>query len=505
MIYIYTVMLGILSVLFVIGIFQRSGFSGNSSSISKPFLGTAVLLHRCVDRINAKSHKRRKKNKHYISANQLAKQLQTLNPGELSETQLYRFRIERTSTMILILFIATLIALLISFTAVENKVLEEGNLIYRNTFGGVDIVTNLTAGIEKNEKNQNRNNETKKEYYDVEIKVPSEKYTGGEALELFEQLSLKIDDVLKAENESLSHIVQKINLPKSVEGYPFSISWECSNYSLIDMDGQIHNEDLTDEILVDVIGDFSYEGKHWYLVRTLTICPKEYTREELVLKNIEEELSKSDELSKTEQFIVLPNTIGEDEISWNEDTKDNSYLILALGIVLCILMIPLKESEVKSELKKRNQQLLISYPMLVSKIILYIGAGMSVRNSLIRMGKEYELSRKTKKDFLGMEIMITAHELEMGISESEALIHLGQRCGTKEYLKLTSLMVQNLKKGSTDLIRLLEGEAAEAFEMRKNVAKKLGEEASTKLLVPMILMLGVVMVIIMIPAYMSFS
>ena len=39
---------------------------------------------------------------------------------------------------------------------------------------------------------------------------------------------------------------------------------------------------------------------------------------------------------------------------------------------------------------------------------------------------------------------------------------------------------------------------------RKGLAKKLGEEAGTKLLLPMMMMLCIVMVIIMIPAYFSF-
>ncbi|MDE7233218.1 MAG: secretion protein F, partial [Lachnospiraceae bacterium] len=64
---------------------------------------------------------------------------------------------------------------------------------------------------------------------------------------------------------------------------------------------------------------------------------------------------------------------------------------------------------------------------------------------------------------------------------------------------------QNIRKGSNDLLRLLGQEADTAFAERKNLAKKLGEEAGTKLLIPMMMMLCIVMVIIMIPAYFSFT
>lgn len=50
-------------------------------------------------------------------------------------------------------------------------------------------------------------------------------------------------------------------------------------------------------------------------------------------------------------------------------------------------------------------------------------------------------------------------------------------------------MSQNVKKGTTDILKLLEQESQSAFEQHKNLAKKKGEEAGTKLLFPMILML----------------
>ena len=46
-------------------------------------------------------------------------------------------------------------------------------------------------------------------------------------------------------------------------------------------------------------------------------------------------------------------------------------------------------------------------------------------------------------------------------------------------------MSQNLRKGTRGLTELLEREAEDAFEQRKNLAKKAGEEAGTKLMIPL--------------------
>ena len=47
-------------------------------------------------------------------------------------------------------------------------------------------------------------------------------------------------------------------------------------------------------------------------------------------------------------------------------------------------------------------------------------------------------------------------------------------------------------------------ELGEMFEERKKQARKLGEEAGTKLLFPMILQLGIVMIIVIAPALLGF-
>ena len=51
----------------------------------------------------------------------------------------------------------------------------------------------------------------------------------------------------------------------------------------------------------------------------------------------------------------------------------------------------------------------------------------------------------------------------------------------------------------------LQEESRMAFEQRILVAKRRGEEASTKMLVPLMLMLMLVMAIVMVPALMEFQ
>ena len=89
--------------------------------------------------------------------------------------------------------------------------------------------------------------------------------------------------------------------------------------------------------------------------------------------------------------------------------------------------------------------------------------------------------------------------------EQEAYERFGRRCRLQCYTRFSTLLVRNLRKGNDELLRILSDEAAAAFEKRKALARQKGEEAGTKLLLPMMLMLGVTLVMIMIPAYLGFS
>ncbi len=49
----------------------------------------------------------------------------------------------------------------------------------------------------------------------------------------------------------------------------------------------------------------------------------------------------------------------------------------------------------------------------------------------------------------------------------------------------------------------MRSECKDALQERKANARRLGEEAGTKLLLPMIMMLAIVMVVIIVPAFVS--
>ena len=140
--------------------------------------------------------------------------------------------------------------------------------------------------------------------------------------------------------------------------------------------------------------------------------------------------------------------------------------------------------------------------------MLLLGAGLSMRRALERLALDYQKGKQTRngkeKRAAYEELLYTWKEMESGISENSDYEHLGIRCQGTPYRALSVLLTQNLKKGSKGLVELLEQEASEAFEERRRKAREEGEKAGTRLLFPMMLMLGVVFILILVPAFMSF-
>lgn len=161
----------------------------------------------------------------------------------------------------------------------------------------------------------------------------------------------------------------------------------------------------------------------------------------------------------------------------------------ALTIAASVSVFFLMDKDLFDQEKKRRELLRLGYPDLVHELALYLVAGMTVRAAFVRMGKTNELAA------------YACREMQAGQSEVVAYEHFGKRAGPREYVKLSAMLSQNVKKGNGALLARLEEEALLSSEGRIQNGKKLGEEAETKLLIPMAMLLAVVMLMIMIPAF----
>ncbi len=219
-------------------------------------------------------------------------------------------------------------------------------------------------------------------------------------------------------------------------------------------------------------------------------------------RKLQEEADRLNQERQDPDYYYLPETVGGSRILWRYP-KDRSGVFLAgLSLLAGALLLVLKAREKTKEAEKRREQLLLDYPGLILKFTLYVQAGLPPRKAFFRIARE---DGKRRQDRPAMqEVTAMCREMESGMSEAEAYRRFGERCGQIRYRTFAALLTQNLKKGSRQLLEVLERESLEAWEERKRRARVQGESAGTRLLIPMILMLVVVMAIVLIPAVFAF-
>ena len=201
-------------------------------------------------------------------------------------------------------------------------------------------------------------------------------------------------------------------------------------------------------------------------------------------------------------YYYLPADWEGRKLDWRTPYDNTGNLLAAMAIAAAFAMIVITAREEQKARTRRYEELMMDYPGLIMQFTLLVQAGMTVRNAFRKMAADYK--RKTQKRIAYEEIVTACHEMESGISELEAYRRFGERCGHVKYKTFATLLIQNLQKGSRHMGEMLEKESVEAWDDRKRKAKVQGEAATTKLLLPMVLMLGVVMAIIMLPACLSF-
>lgn len=175
---------------------------------------------------------------------------------------------------------------------------------------------------------------------------------------------------------------------------------------------------------------------------------------------------------------------------------DPAFGIFSIFVLAAVLYFT--DYELNTKIKNRRTAIQIEFPDFLNKLTLLINAGMTV----YRAWEKIVIENK-KQAALYDELGLTISEIKGGKSEQQAYEDFAKRCRIPEITKFTAVIVQNLRKGSGEIISVLRLQANDCWEMRKNAAKRLGEEASTKLLLPMMLMFLAILLIVATPAVLS--
>lgn len=339
----------------------------------------------------------------------------------------------------------------------------------------------------------------------VQIETSERLYTHEEIQAIFTEVMDRLDGVILGENESFDRVEQSLNLVTEDTEYPIQIRWELSSYDVMNMEGEIAESRVSEEgTLVELRGTLSYYEEEAVYVRNVMVYPVTRVGAELILHEVKEAIKVAEEESRREESFVLPNEVSGRKLQWSRKKEQRWLYVLLLGAVCCVFLVYRSREKVRQAEKLRRDELARDYPGMISKFTMLLQTGVTVKQAWEKIVEHYERQR----DELGVHVVYeemgkTLREIQSGVAEAESYERFGKRCGVTVYLKFGALLSQNLRKGSRGISELLRMEAIQSFEDRKSTAKRLGEEAGTKLLLPMLGMLAVVFIMVMVPAFLS--
>ena len=342
-----------------------------------------------------------------------------------------------------------------------------------------------------------------KESYEMEITVRERTYTDEEKKKLLEQAVGELEAVISGENRSLDEVRQNLILPTSLVNDAVQVSWVTVPYGVIEEDGTLIGAEDKNGTLVELQGTLTCGTEEQIYTVFVKVFPPELSEEEQLKADIKKAVELADARESHEEVLELPEEAGGRSLIWSQEDSGAAGIVFVMMLIVTAGIYVQMDSEVHKRAEQRKQQLMMDYPDLMWKMTMLLGAGQSIRGTFCRIAEEYRKKEK-KMRWVYEEVCITCLEMKSGIAEAQAYERFGKRCQLPEYIRLGTVLSQNLKKGSAGLTGMLEKEAETAMNERKNHVRKMGEEAGTKLLFPMVLMLGVVLAVLMIPAFMAF-
>ncbi len=459
-----------------------------SAFYEKPFRRSAVFLLKSIERcrFRGKKAKPQQASGHVLNRS-VREDLQILYPSVSPGKQEREYLLRKITRILELAFAAAILPLAVKGAAFGSGAVEEGGRITRNDYGGAEKEV-LLATVQDDE---------------YRLTVEARKYSKEQLGAMAAQAEAILPELIRGENRDLQHVEKDLVLPRTVDGMPFELTWDSSCYELVDPSGRVYAGLMPENGREEVVLETVLRCGEWRQTLSFTVCvtAPELSGGERRRTEIEETLYLLEEESREEKEMILPKEVGGIPVSFREIVTDRSGTVLLFITAVCIMSWFVSDSRLHEQVRDREYELERAYPRIVSRLSLYVGSGMSVRNAFQKIGQQ----RPGTDGYAEEEVRRTLREIENGIPEQEAYERFGRRCRLQCYSRFSTLLVRNLLKGNDELLQILSDEAASAFEKRKALARQKGEEAGTKLLLPMMLMLGVTLVMIMIPAYLGFS
>lgn len=335
----------------------------------------------------------------------------------------------------------------------------------------------------------------------ITVEVQEQRMSKAEAEQMLSQAEKELDNILKADNESLSKITTSLNFADGFAQIPVEIQWTEKAPEYFYSDGSFREDaEILEPVEKKVSAILSCQGYTKDYEAVITILPRKTGIE----KKLSEQIAKEMEAYPENEVLRLPEEYEGNPVTWK---KPMDMTFVYFGMLMAVAVVFLKIGSKRDEQVKKAERLESlekDYAQIVSKFTMLLSAGLSVRNAWERIVLLYKGKEKARS-LIYTEMNWAMREMQKGVPELEVYERFGVRVGLIHYKKLMALFIMDKKRGSINLLEAMNQEMLQAWEEQKRKTKQQGEKAGTKLLIPMMGMLAVVFIMILVPAFLSFQ
>ena len=369
----------------------------------------------------------------------------------------------------------------------RNSSVEKG-MLYRNPCGKGDAVYEFYVDGLGEEKEK------------MSLTVPEQQMSEEQFSNCVPEIVELLCERMAGENVSLGEVRTDLDLETELPEYGVTVSWQSRTPGVVSRTGTVNGEQVSESGETVVLEATLFHGNFAETVEIpVIVFPGTRSLQERFSEVLEQVVFQNGE----GEYVYLPSEFEQRPISYRSASHSQNLTLVFLGIVAAGCL-RLKENSDMEELKKRREDSLVAgYHDLVSGFLILTGAGYSTKAAFKKLTKDMEDAGKIKTGALLTEMRTTVNQMDTGTAEIEAYAAFGRRCGVRCYTRFASLLESSVSTGGKNLRKLLEAEMEESFKQRTDLARRKGEEASSKLLLPLFGMLGVVLVMVVAPAFLS--
>ena len=206
---------------------------------------------------------------------------------------------------------------------------------------------------------------------------------------------------------------------------------------------------------------------------------------------------------RTVKKVSLPANLETGEkIHWEIEkaSRSNSILILIMMVLISAIMYRERFSSLKKMEAANRASVSRQLPGFINRLVLLIEAGMVVNSAFEKAVEESIGDSSTCDDYFynNLKGVYTAMKTANG-SMSKGLKDFARRSGVQELMRVSNIIEDNVNKG-TELTGKLRSESDMLWMDRKKKCEEMGRLAETKLTLPLMLFLIVLIVITVAPA-----